>query len=337
MNALLPYPTVRCSAPGGRCVASGLRRLGPGAATSFCIALLAGATWAQADTFTETFDDPLDVLEFSTIEPAGFEAFVSGSKAHLTKNEGTGNGFVEIVSEFTVTGDFEASAVVERVATGPDVAVGLQANHLVPGGLHNLGFSGAALRYSYFFVLPLEDSDFFADTSSVLTFRIRRTGTTIFHEVDTGSGFVTMESHDESRLGGPVELHLFLGEQAGGVAARSATFDTFTVTADEITFCGNGAVGSGETCDDDSLLWAPGEYCNADCAPLACGDPDDSGDVTAVDALFILRTSVGSRQCDACICNVDSSQGMATTVSDALLTLRKGVGQAVDLNCPPCT
>ncbi len=47
-------------------------------------------------------------------------------------------------------GDFEASAVVERVATGPGVAIGLQANHLVPGGLHNLGFNGPDLRSEEF-------------------------------------------------------------------------------------------------------------------------------------------------------------------------------------------
>jgi hypothetical protein len=54
---------------------------------------------------------------------------------------------------------------------------------------------------------------------------------------------------------------------------------------------------------------------------------------TASDCLFILRTAVGSETCSpACVC--DPSGDDHTTASDALVCLKKAVGQNVTLNCP---
>jgi hypothetical protein len=56
-----------------------------------------------------------------------------------------------------------------------------------------------------------------------------------------------------------------------------------------------------------------------------------------VDALHALRTSVGTKSCNDCVCDVDSSGGESpTSVSDALRLLRFSVGQAVVLTCPVC-
>jgi uncharacterized delta-60 repeat protein len=80
---------------------------------------------------------------------------------------------------------------------------------------------------------------------------------------------------------------------------------------------------------------------------FACGDPVNfsfhareatgfalDADVTSSDALFILRTSVGSETCELCLCDVDDSG--AIVASDALLTLKAAVGQQVTLACPAC-
>lgn len=65
----------------------------------------------------------------------------------------------------------------------------------------------------------------------------------------------------------------------------------------------------------------------------SCGQPSTSGpDPTASDALQVLRTAVGLRDCKLCICDVDS--GGSVLASDALSTLRRGVGQPVLLECP---
>jgi cysteine-rich repeat protein len=101
--------------------------------------------------------------------------------------------------------------------------------------------------------------------------------------------------------------------------------------------CGDGLVDGLEECDDGDTLWSPGESCGADCLLVACGDPDDSGTIRSSDALFILRTAVGTAQCDDCVCNVDESTGTTTiTASDSLRVLRKAVGIDVQLSCPVC-
>ena len=93
-----------------------------------------------------------------------------------------------------------------------------------------------------------------------------------------------------------------------------------------------------EQCDDGNTQWAAGESCDATCMRLMCGDPDDTGTIRSSDALFILRTAVGTESCDDCVCNVDSSAGASTiTASDSLRTLRKAVGISVELVCPACS
>lgn len=67
---------------------------------------------------------------------------------------------------------------------------------------------------------------------------------------------------------------------------------------------------------------------------VLCGDADDSGAVTASDALAILQTAVGARTCALCVCDVDDSS--AVTATDALITLNASVGLEVELTCPPC-
>ena len=65
----------------------------------------------------------------------------------------------------------------------------------------------------------------------------------------------------------------------------------------------------------------------------ACGQPVGTGAApTASDALAILRTAIGARQCAVCVCDVDDSGSIVAT--DALLTLKRAVGQNVTLSCP---
>lgn len=96
--------------------------------------------------------------------------------------------------------------------------------------------------------------------------------------------------------------------------------------------CGDGVRIGGEVCDDGDTEWSPGEACSADCAALACGDPNDSGSVTSADALFTLRVSVGIGACDLAVCDANGSGTVTTT--DALRILRKAVGNDVEMDCP---
>ncbi len=78
--------------------------------------------------------------------------------------------------------------------------------------------------------------------------------------------------------------------------------------------------------------WCEGSFDIEGC-PGTCGDPAPSlGKITAVDAGFILRASVGLVQCAACICDLDSSG--AILANDALADLRYAVGLPQVLDCP---
>jgi hypothetical protein len=68
-------------------------------------------------------------------------------------------------------------------------------------------------------------------------------------------------------------------------------------------------------------------------AEVVCGDASGGG-VTAGDALQVLRTSVGSRECLPCICDVDDSGSVSA--ADALKTLRFAVSGTPALACAEC-
>jgi len=57
--------------------------------------------------------------------------------------------------------------------------------------------------------------------------------------------------------------------------------------------------------------------------------------ITASDALFALKSAIGSEVCLLCVCDVNGSGDV--TASDALILLKLAVGQSVPLACPPCT
>lgn len=116
------------------------------------------------------------------------------------------------------------------------------------------------------------------------------------------------------------------------------TTTTTSTTTTTLALCGDEAVGGDEECDGGAEPWAAGRACRDDCTLVGCGDVDDNDAVTSGDALFVLRAAVGSRSCDACLCNVDASvNGPAVSVSDALRVLRHAVGAAgANLACPAC-
>jgi hypothetical protein len=67
---------------------------------------------------------------------------------------------------------------------------------------------------------------------------------------------------------------------------------------------------------------------------VLCGDAIPNLDIAASDALVALKTSVGTDDCQACVCDTNSSGGV--TASDALAILKKSVGLSVTLTCAPC-
>jgi hypothetical protein len=65
-----------------------------------------------------------------------------------------------------------------------------------------------------------------------------------------------------------------------------------------------------------------------------CGDASLDDKVTATDALLVLKSAVGSLECELCVCDTNASSTI--TSPDALIVLKFAVGQEVVLNCPAC-
>jgi cysteine-rich repeat protein len=98
--------------------------------------------------------------------------------------------------------------------------------------------------------------------------------------------------------------------------------------------CGNGTVEDPETCDDGDTDFTPGDYCSATCDDFGCGMPTSATatESKTSDALFVLRTAVGTVSCHPVVCDVNGSGDITT--SDALAVLRAAVGQPVLFDCP---
>lgn len=69
-------------------------------------------------------------------------------------------------------------------------------------------------------------------------------------------------------------------------------------------------------------------------APGVCGDANADSLFTAPDALVALLTAVSLDSCAPCRCDTDNSGGISA--SDALTILRRAVSLPVTLACPPC-
>jgi hypothetical protein len=67
---------------------------------------------------------------------------------------------------------------------------------------------------------------------------------------------------------------------------------------------------------------------------ILCGDANRNLDISASDALFALAVSVGFESCDPCICNTNNDATISAV--DALAILRTAVGSGPTMNCPPC-
>ena len=76
------------------------------------------------------------------------------------------------------------------------------------------------------------------------------------------------------------------------------------------------------------------EYCDSGACRDLCGNPiDPANDTrTVADGLKTLRVAVGVDTCDSCLCDVDDSG--AVTATDALILLQFAVGLPLQLSCP---
>jgi hypothetical protein len=304
---------------------------------SIAFLVLVASGGANAAEFTEDFDDgAVDPAEIVTSAPPGWSVNFADGKVRFEKLAGTGNGFLRMTTAFTMKGDFTASVVADRTDPAGLLELGLVCSHRAPvPGFTDIYYIGNDKVISNTFVDPIHTPLQLNDTSTPITFRIRRVGDQLFHEYDSGSGFQEYTNNTHPNLAGPVKCGLFNGQETNNTVRNEGTFDDFFITADAFTGdCGNGVLGQDEACDDDDPPWTTGEYCNASCDVVPCGDPNDSGSTTATDALFTLQAGVALAFCDLCVCDVNGSGGLSS--NDALMVMNASIGLPVALACPAC-
>ncbi|MFT5042740.1 MAG: hypothetical protein ACI8TX_003733, partial [Hyphomicrobiaceae bacterium] len=100
------------------------------------------------------------------------------------------------------------------------------------------------------------------------------------------------------------------------------------IAASTETKCGDGLLQRGEECDDPDR-----EICSDACTIITeCGDATRDGEISASDALTILRAAVDDdAPCATTRCDTDRNGVL--TASDALHTLRWAVGIGVKSEC----
>lgn len=193
---------------------------------------------AQGATFTENFDAslPHPQLAVSATAP-GFGLSLANGRAFMGQAAGSGNGLISLSTQFLVDGDFTVTVDANRSGLG-SAELGLGA---VFGA--DKGFTGYS---DVFFVAQTGiNANIAAGTSQTsgvtglsatdASFRIRRVGTTVLDEVDTGSGFITLHSRSDGVFAGPVRLELFLIQEFGSTAGNQASFDNWAIVADSIS------------------------------------------------------------------------------------------------------
>jgi hypothetical protein len=167
---------------------------------------------------------------------------------------------------------------------------------------------------------------------------------------DDAEGGLFGRCFDAAGVGAAEEFHVntyTTGREQDVSIATSGTGAGFVVVWDQGEGYGGGGDLRGRRFALQSCPTSGGPTTTSTTLPDGgtCGDPVDSlvasavaqspRLITASDALFVLRTAVGSATCELCVCDVDSSG--AVTASDALATLKSAVGQGVALTCPACT
>jgi hypothetical protein len=155
-------------------------------------------------------------------------------------------------------------------------------------------------------------------------------------EFDDSGGYADVFYSGKQTLGGADSFAVTAPQTTPGI-------DQALVPCDEVTTT---TAGPTTTVPDTTTTSTTGETTTTTLGTGgACGDPvaalpvfEDGAAlprvITASDALFVLRTAVGTASCLACVCDVNGSGSV--TASDALIVLRRAVGQQVGLACPSC-
>lgn len=110
----------------------------------------------------------------------------------------------------------------------------------------------------------------------------------------------------------------------GGLVVGSTLTGSFTGCIDEVRLWDHALT-------DDEVSY---HFEHPTTEGLLCGDTSGDGKITAADALFALKSAIGSETCATCVCDVDG--GGTVGAADALAILKVAVGISLEFGCPVC-
>ncbi|HEY2773720.1 MAG TPA: choice-of-anchor tandem repeat NxxGxxAF-containing protein [Candidatus Binatia bacterium] len=219
------------------------------------------------------------------------------------------NASGQVLFQTSISGGSNGSNDGLFLADGSSASVVARINEDAPGGgrfsflgPHALNDNG---QVAFFAQIDLQDGGGIDDTSGLFLY-------------DPLKGLVAVARNGQQLANlGPISAINF----AGTLTAATTTEDGFNQAGHVAFRC-----FAGESVA--VAIWSPSP-------PPVCGEPvTTGGSPKASDCLFILKVAVGSETCtpEDCVCNVNGDNH--TTATDALLCLKKAVGQDVTLNCP---
>jgi len=202
----------------------------------FCLVVYLLPSTALAATFVEDFNSGVfnPNLYLSKNTPT-FSLSFSGGEAVMTRTFGLGNGGLQLSTIFHIAGDYTTTVDADRTLLGSG-SFGLVVNDAIPTAsiATDVYFRPGSLVQGNIWSLPVFIDDVISDGSSnTATFRLRRVGTTVYNEVDLGSGFVTLNSRTDPNLDAPVQVSLFLLEEVGASDDLLGRFDNWSIEADQ--------------------------------------------------------------------------------------------------------
>lgn len=206
-------------------------------AATLLAALMAGP--AHADSFSENFDGAKVSPWLQYSATPGFQFATSGGSGRFTQDANAGPGFGYLRTGFQLLGNFTISVQMQRDQLGSNGEAGLDARFFgtYPDGFTDVWSQGTQTIVGNLYMPspPGFGSGVVADGSSLVSFTIRRTGSTLDLLFDNGSGAQLVRTATDASLTGPVTAELFLGQETGNAAAHAAAFDNLVIQADAFT------------------------------------------------------------------------------------------------------
>jgi len=161
---------------------------------------------------------------------SGFSYDLNGGALNMHMGAGSPNGSISASSTFQVVGDFTATVDVTR--TNLANALGIGAYRSGGGGANVFFWGSGQLPISNMFIpQQITVGRYLAGNSA--SFRIRRSGTTLFGELlDTnGTTWKIINQATQPIFADPLTISLFLDKETGVPTTQNGSFDNLRIEA----------------------------------------------------------------------------------------------------------